>query len=144
MILCRLFIAFYIGLIFSFVSTLFFGQAGVKELNTLTEYRETLERNITDLRTLNWRLNQEFKNLGTEPEKIKLLARELGYFGSDERVVRFNNLPKISHYHEVGKLLKKDFRWNRSMLFIRIMTLLLPLLFYIASGVVWRAMRRGH
>ena len=142
--LFRLFIAFYIGLIFSFVSTLFFGQAGVKEFENLTEYRETLERNITELRALNWRLNQEFKNLGTEPEKIRLLARELGYFGSDERVVRFNNLPKKSNYHEVGKLLKKDFRWNRNMLFMRIMNLLLPLLFYIASGFFWRELRRGH
>lgn len=142
--LFRLFIAFYIGLMFSFVSMLFFGQAGVKEYDTLTEYREILERNITELRALNWRLNQEFKNLSTEPEKIRLLARGLGYFGSQERVVRFNNIPKKSNYHEVGRLLKKDFRWDRSMLFIRIMNLLLPLLFYIASGIFWRAPRRGH
>lgn len=136
--------AFYIGLVFSFVSTVFFGQAGVKEYNNLTGYRETLERNITDLRALNWRLSQEFKNLGTEPEKIRLLARELGYFGSEERVVRFNNLPEKNNYHEVGKLLKKDFRWNKNMLFIRIMNILLPLLFYIASGFFWRTLSRGH
>jgi len=142
--LFRLFIALYIGLIFSFVSTIFFGQAGVKEYDTLTEYRETLESNISELRALNWRLNQEFKNLGTDPDKIRLLARELGYFGSEERVVRLVNFPKKSNFHEVGKLLKKDFWWNRNMLYIRIMNILLPLLFFIASGIFWRALRRGH
>jgi cell division protein FtsB len=142
--LFRLFISFYIGLIFSFVSAFFFGEAGLGEYSSLLEYRETLERNLADLKALNQRLNQEFKNLGTEPEKIRLLARDLGYFGSNENVVRIQNLPQKRRYYEVGKLLKRDFRWNKNMLFIRIMNLLLPVLFYIISGFIWRAFHRGH
>ena len=142
--LFRLLVAFYIGLLFNFVSTVFLGPTGLREYERLMEYRDTLESNISALQANNWRLNQEFKNLGTEAEKIRLLARDMGYFGPGEWIVRINGVDKKNNYYEVGRLLKKNFTPQRQLLFIRIMNILLPLLFYIASGLYWRASRRGH
>jgi len=143
--LLRLFISFYIGLTLNFVFVFFFGEAGWSRYEELTHHRLMLADNIVDLEKINWRLNQELLTLGTDPEKIKLLARDLGYFAPGDNVVWFEQFPDKKSLYTVGKLIEvipvKD---KNLTYFFRIFNIFLPLLFYVISGLIWREKTRDY
>jgi hypothetical protein len=73
----------------------------------LTRHRDTLKDNLQNLKNINSELHRQLETLRTSPEIIRLLARELGYFRSDEKVITLNGNFSVYNFYEVGKLLQR-------------------------------------
>ena len=69
----------------------FFGSGGLLDYRRLVTYRETVEENIDDLGRINSDLLSEVQALGSDPERLTLQARELGYFREGERIIRITD-----------------------------------------------------
>ncbi len=55
--------------------------------------------NIEELKRINSGLRREVESLGSDPERVALEARRLGYFREGQRVVRFQGeAPRPSSY----------------------------------------------
>jgi cell division protein FtsB len=136
--LLRVFFALYIGIVLNFSFTFFFGAAGLKQYQSILTYKGALEDNLHDLKALNWSLKQEFKSLGTDPERIRLLARSLNFFRPEENVVKIENLPDRKNYYKIGRLIKKTFKKNPGIAFFRVINLVVPVFIYFVTGLFWR------
>ena len=132
--LSRLFLSIYIGLICNLVFFFVFGAAGLKEYHQLEQHRVTLSKNVQELESINWRLTRELRHLAADPAKIEVLARELGYFRSDERIIQPEGFPANKSFFAVGKLISLRPYTAENFLFFRIICIVFSVLIYIASG----------
>jgi cell division protein FtsB len=139
--LTRLFLSLYVGIALHFLFTFIFSGAGLGEFHSVLSYREVLRQNLVELENINTSLKQEFRSLGTDPERIRLLARKLNYFEPDENVVRIEGLKERRNYYKIGKLLKTKYRATENPIFFRIVNLIVPLFVYIFTGFLWRSSR---
>jgi cell division protein FtsB len=130
----------------SFVVTsllyLFFGSGGLLDYGRLLHYRTALERNIDDLKTIHDRLLAEVQALGSDPERLALKARELGYFREGEKVIRIAGRERGRDHYTVGRLLRRKARRPRADRVFRVVALGLPLLFILVSMVLRRRRNR--
>jgi len=85
----------------------FFGDSGVGSLDRLEEYRYRLERNVKDLEGLNRSLRAELASLRDDPGRTEVLARDLGLYRPDDRVLRIEGAPDPVQPYEVGSLLRR-------------------------------------
>ena len=96
---------------FSFVVTsllfFFFGSGGLLDYHNLLVYRAGLQENIAGLEGTNDNLIEEVQALGSDPERIALQARELGYFREGEKVIRIEGYKAGKGYYTVGKMLMR-------------------------------------
>ncbi len=140
--LLRIVLSLYAGMISVFVLLFFLGDAGMGKYSDLNRYKQALEENILELKTINVSLNQEFKSLGTDPEKIKLLARELGYFAAEDRVIRVEGFSTRRSFYKVGKII---FPYRESRFHLpRILGIIITVLFYILYSFIGRATRHDN
>jgi len=140
--LIRVFLSAYIGLLISFLFVFFMGNGSLKQYGLLLDYKTRLEANIDEMERINRDLRQEFRYLGTDPEKVRLLARKLSYFKPDEWVVRVAGFPRDGSYYEIGRILRRDHHAASGHLFAKILGLLIPILFYVISGLVTKSSGR--
>jgi cell division protein FtsB len=139
--LLRLFFFLAAGFIVSSLLTFFFGSGGIIEYLRLQRYRASLQANLDDLQGVHSRLLQELDALGTDPQRITLQARELGYFRPGERVVRIEGAVPPESYYTVGRLLRRSTPKNPWDRVFRIVGLALPAALYVASFLVRRGER---
>jgi hypothetical protein len=83
-----------------------FGDSGVVALDRLADYRTRLERNVTELERLNLSLQAELASLRADPQRTLVLARDLGLYRSDDRVLRIEGGSSVPEPYEVGTLLR--------------------------------------
>jgi len=132
--------------IFSFVVAAalcyFFGSGGLLDYRRLLTYRASLQDNIDDLERINRELLTEVQALGSDPERLTLQARELGYFQEGERVIRISADTARKSTYTVGKVLRRKAKQPRADWPFRATGLGLPVLLALVSVSVRRRKNR--
>ena len=103
--------------------------------NRLSSHLELLTENMENLERINDDLNGQFEELATDPERIRLQARELGYFKEDEKVLIVEGFPKKRTFFEVGKVVKKLPLKRRNTIWVRILQIIIPFGIFFLSGL---------
>jgi cell division protein FtsB len=133
-------------IIFSFVVAavlfFFFGSGGVLDYRRLAAYRGALEDNIDDLEHINGELFSEVEALGSDPERLILQARELGYFREGEKVIRISDAASRKSTYTVGKVLHRKAKQPRADWPFRATGLGLPILLALVNVSVRRRKNR--
>ena len=95
---------------------------------------------IRELKGINSGLRREVESLGSDPERVALEARRLGYFREDQRVVRFQGRTPPPGSYTLGALVRvraprerRDWPWKLAGIF-------LPL----AAYTVWSFARKSR
>ncbi len=83
-----------------------FGDGGVLAYERLSRYRDRVQTNVDDLSRRNAELSSELSSLQTDPERTQVLARDLGLYNGDDRVIRLEGAPARTSFFDVGNLLK--------------------------------------
>jgi cell division protein FtsB len=124
------------------VALLFFGSGGLVDYHTLEAQKHKLESNIQNLRELNANLLQEEQALGSDPERLALQARELGYFREGERVLLVDdNSPSRRHF-TVGTLVRITYGRQRRDWIAKMLGLVVPVVLFVVRISTER--RRRH
>jgi cell division protein FtsB len=135
-------------IIFSFVVAavlyFFFGSGGLLDYRRLIAYRGLLQDNMDDLERINGELLTEVQALGSDPERLTLKARELGYFREGERVIRFANDTSRKSTYTVGKVLRRKTKQPQADWPFRATGLVLPVLLVLVSVTVRRRKNREN
>lgn len=143
--LFRIVLSLYITLLIIFLFEFTVGQAGIFAYRSLAAYHELLLNNMAELEAINGKLNREFKQLATNPEKVRLEARELGYFKREERLLKIEGRQNDKRYFAVGRIMKRSIERPDLRGFIHIMLGLLPPVLYVLSGFVLKTeTAHGH
>ena len=134
----------YIALSFTLTSALylFFGRGGMKDYHRLIQYRTMVEENIDELKRINDELLTEVDALGSDPERITLQARELGYFREGEKVIRMAEQQRGGGYYTVGKVLRRKPKQPRADWPFRVTGLALPILLMFVRMTIRRRKKR--
>lgn len=83
-----------------------FGDSGLTAFARLDGYRERLERNVTELEGLNRSLQTELASLRDDPRRTEVLARDLGLYRPEDRVLIIEGASARPQLYEVGSLLR--------------------------------------
>ncbi len=83
-----------------------FGDSGLTAFTRLDDYRDRLGRNVQDLEGLNRSLQAELASLRDDPRRTEELARGLGLYRPDDRVLRIEGAEAGPEPYEVGTLLR--------------------------------------
>ena len=137
----RLFYSIYIGVLCYFVVHFFFGAAGLNDYRQLMQHRDVLIDNVAELQKINWQLVQELKLLAADPDKILVLARDLGYFREGDHVIKPEGISVPKSYYKIGKLIRMPIGRHSELLFAKIVCLIVPILIYLFTGLF---VRRSH
>ena len=130
-ILATVYIFTVVYLSLSFV----YGKTGLLAARELAQYKEKVNSNIAELRKINNELTTRLKPFNTM-EKMKLKAREMGYLASDERKIFLAGLEKPDVYHSLGNIIYISKSEKDNSQFIRAMSFIFSLLFYILSCIL--------
>jgi cell division protein FtsB len=98
----------YLGFSLFIVLSLLFGKSGLMRFNEQREYQARLEANIENLREINTALTLELKDFSASPDTIRLAARDYGYFGKNEEVIKIQGAPETKKHYKLGSLLKRS------------------------------------
>jgi hypothetical protein len=83
-----------------------FGDSGLTAWGRLDAFRARLEANVRELEDLNRSLQAELASLRDDPRRTEVLARELGLYRGDDRVLRIEGAGTAPRPYEVGALLR--------------------------------------
>jgi cell division protein FtsB len=94
----RLVLLLSVGFLLRSLSLFLWGSGGLADYRKVEAGRGQLRANIEELKRINSGLRREVESLGSDPERVVLEARRLGYFREGQRVVRFQgkNAPPSS------------------------------------------------
>ena len=84
----RLFYCTVTGLVVATLASFLFGASGVRNYRQLQVYEQSIVASIAVLEQTNGHLERRLQTLRTDPEVMRLLARETGYYRPDELVIR--------------------------------------------------------
>jgi cell division protein FtsB len=87
----RLFYCFTAGIVCAAVISFIYGGSGLGQYRAAAAHRERLQRGVDDLQRTNAELQRYLLQLQTDPELVRLLARELGYYAPGETVVHIDS-----------------------------------------------------
>jgi len=137
-------IVIYLALSFvvTFVLFFFFGSGGLLDYRNLLAYRASLQENIAELEDTNGGLLEEVQALGSDPERLTLQARELGYFREGEKVIRIQGYKAGKNYYTVGKILRRKPKQPRMAWPFKALGLGLPILLSLVRLSVRRHKNR--
>jgi cell division protein FtsB len=89
------------------ITIFFFGDLGVLACRTLERHRGNLSANVDALKMRNAALRAELAALKDDPSRIAVLARGIGLFHADDRVVVLEGLPQQMPDQALGDLLRQ-------------------------------------
>jgi len=84
----------------------FFGDSGLSAFGGLSRYEKGLEANVASLKQKNQDLQAELDQLKNDPERERVLAREIGMYAPGETVVKLVGRPPRPGSYAVGDLLR--------------------------------------
>jgi cell division protein FtsB len=120
----------------------FFGSGGLMDYRSLETQKAGLEQNLEELKAINATLLEEQRALASDPERLTLQARELGYFRKGEQVVQLGARVPPRRYFTVGRLARVSLREGHSDWIIKALGLVIPMALFIVS--VSRERRHEH
>jgi cell division protein FtsB len=138
----RIVVYIILGFVVAAALYYFFGGGGLQEYGRLLSYRAMLQDNINELERINGELLTEVQALGSDPQRLTLQARELGYFREGERVIRISAETDRRSAYTVGKVLRRKPKQPRADWPFRATGLGLPVLLALASVSVRRRKKR--
>ncbi|MBN1409829.1 MAG: septum formation initiator family protein [Spirochaetales bacterium] len=133
--LFNLIVSIYLSVILSALLVFFFGEQGLIEYNDLSEKKRLLSMNIEKLKEKNQILISKLNELNTNSETIKLLARELGYYGKNEDLIRIQGYKPQKTYYNAGSIIKINLRPVERNFILKIISLLISLIFYVVITI---------
>ncbi len=83
-----------------------FGDSGLTSYARLSRYHGKLASNVASLEDNKRSLQAELESLRTDPDRIVVLAREIGLYRPDDLVFRFDGTPQRIEPYSVGALLR--------------------------------------
>jgi hypothetical protein len=107
----------------------------------LSDYRKVeagraqLAANIEELKRINSGLRREVESLGSDPERVALEARRLGYFREDQHVVRFRGRTPPPGSYTLGALVRVRAPRERRDWPLKLAGILLPLAAYAVLAI---------
>lgn len=104
----RLIIYLALGFVCASLLVFVFGGAGLLEYRASSRHLRQLESNILELEAANARLRDDLEALRSDPELLRLQARELGYFREDEYVVRVEGATAPRNSYAVGRIILRE------------------------------------
>jgi len=94
------------GFLISTVLIYVYGDTGLCAYADLDAYHARLEDNVARLSALNGTLSAEARLTEDDPETIRVLAREIGLYAPEERIIRIQGYSGSSSAYEVGDLMR--------------------------------------
>ena len=119
-----------------------FGSTGLLEYGRLNKYHGILSDNIEELRTVNEALENEIAALRSSKELIRLYARALDYFESNERVIRIPDISRTGNFYNVGSLVTRIAGKNKERLRVLPFGMLMTVVLYAGGTVLERRANR--
>ena len=130
----RIILSLYICLAVYTGAEFLWGPSGYLENKKLVLHKEELSGNIEQLTRINNDLNTTFNQLYSDSDSIRLHSRELGYFASNEGVIRLTGYSPSSHSLSMGKMLRLSEADPVDMSYYRIIAILIAFCFYFGLG----------
>ena len=87
----RLFYCIVAGIACAAAISLLYGGSGTGAYRVAAEYHDRLQASINNLARTSDQLQRQLKQLQTDPEVVRLYARELGYYAPGESVVHIDD-----------------------------------------------------
>lgn len=100
----RVFLSLYLGFAVYCLVVLLFGRTGIIATRELRSYHARLEANLIQLENVNAHLVQRLDSLRSNPETIRLEARQLGYLGPNEHFLEIGGYAPPPNVVTVGSL----------------------------------------
>jgi cell division protein FtsB len=100
--LSKIIFIIYCCLIANSTVIFFLGDEGCSEYTSLLKQKNRLEENIDNLKMINTQLNEKLDKIKTSREKIGILARDLGLYNHDEKVVIIKGYNQKTNFYEIG------------------------------------------
>jgi hypothetical protein len=121
------------GFLLSTLLIYLFGDSGLGAYADLDAYRARLQANVTHLSSLNGQLASEARLAGEDPDTIRILARGIGLYAPEERVVRIRGYVSSPSAYEVGDLLRYRIGKGGNTRIFKILGICLPLALTLLS-----------
>lgn len=97
----------YVGFVVYCLATLLFGKTGVVATQDLLHYKVALEQNLQKLARLNGELGGKLASLQSDPDTIRLEARQLGYYPPNVLPVHIQGYVPPPSSYAVGSLIEQ-------------------------------------
>ncbi len=136
--LWRVLASLYLGFLLGGTLLLFFGASGLRSYRSLAAYRDILQKNIQELEDHHRSLAEERDALRTDPRRIALQARELGWFAKDERVVHLDSYTAVRDLQPVGRQVRRAYSEPHNATLLRVLCVSLPFGIYTALRLLRR------
>jgi cell division protein FtsB len=130
----RLLFTLYLSVTLYLLLSLVNGPSGINATENLKAYKAVLAENITELKDINKDLIRKCKPYN-EMNTIKLRAYEMGYLNKDQKIIHLKGIVKSNISHSLGKIIYRDTSGINHAPFIRSVSLIFSLLFYIFSSI---------
>lgn len=134
----RILLSIYLGFAAYCLVVLVFGRTGVIANSELKAYRSRLETNLSHIETLNTQLADRFDSLRSNPETIRLEARQLGFLEPSERVLQITGYSRGTNAFTVGSLVRERHHAVTSDAISRWIGLTVAVITFILLGVLAR------
>ena len=102
----RLVLLLSVGFLLRSLSLFLWGSGGLGDYRKVEAGRGQLAANIEELKRINSGLRREVDSLGSDPERVTLEARRLGYYREGQRVVRFQGEVRRPSSFTLGALVR--------------------------------------
>jgi len=142
----RLMLVFAAGFTVASLLVYFFGDSGLVAYRRLEDYRQQLAANVDKLQARKASLDSELANLRDDPERILVMARDIGLYEGGDEVVKLEGLARPATSNEIGDLLRLPRgKASRNVIFKVIGIAVSGALagFAVVSGRLSRRKRRG-
>jgi cell division protein FtsB len=135
----RLLLYLAVGYMVRSVVLFFFGTGGLVDFRALEAQEKALETNIQNLERINADLMEEQQALATDPQRLALLARELGYFREGDQVLELEGSVPAKRHFTVGTLVRVTHARRRADWIVKLLGLVVPVVVF-----AFRRRRRVH
>ncbi|MDC7234807.1 MAG: septum formation initiator family protein [Spirochaetales bacterium] len=113
------------ALLFYSLFSFLWGSTGLNALQEMESRKAVLEKNLSELSSINEQLNEDLLSLSSDPERIAVQSRNLGYIQSNEKML-FANLSSLgSSQLDVGKILHLESMDRENGNLVKVITLLI-------------------
>ncbi len=99
------------GLVVYLILAFFFGPSGINRYAARIHYLNEIQRNVEDLERRGEELATEMEALRTSSDLLRLYARSLGYYRTDEYRLVLSTIPDLSEPPSPGRLILRSFAY---------------------------------
>jgi cell division protein FtsB len=101
----RILMSLWIGCVAYSLTLFFFGPAGFQSMKHLESEAQRLDDNLVELQAINSKLELRAKDLQSDDETIRLVARDYGYIQNGERIIKLSNSKSANTFQVAGRIL---------------------------------------